>query len=296
MWLVFALLSPVFWAIVHVLDSHCVEQVFDRPWMGVITSSIASMIVIVILPFTLPFVDWTLPEVKIILLAFLAGVLIQSSQIFYFQALDNSEAGVVAAYWNLTPAMVPLASYLFFGKLLSVQQYLGIGVLVITSVCFCLVGTNIKTNWQAFCLMLVASCFQVNALLLEDQVFKDCTFFIGFLLITVGIIISGILPLLLVKVRRAFQKNMNLLQPAIPMIFGIEVANLIALFMSQRAIDLGVPSLVAAVEATVPAYTFALSILLLTIFSPFGDQEAWNHFPFKLFLSVVMAFGVRMVT
>jgi uncharacterized membrane protein len=264
--------------------------------MGVITSSIASTIVIAIVPFVFPFVDWTWPETKTILLALLAGILIQSSQIFYFQALNNSEAGVVAAYWNLTPAMVPVASFIFFGKLLLTQQYLGISVLVITSVCFCLVGTNIQTNWQAFWLMLIASCFQVNALLLEDQVFKHCTFFIGFLLITVGIIVSGILPLLLAKVRQTFRKNMALLQPAIPMLFGIEIANLIALFMSQRAIDLGVPSLVAAVEATVPAYTFALSILLLTIFSPFGDQDAWNHFPFKLFLSVVMAFGVRMVT
>ena len=42
MWLVFALLSPLFWAIVTVLDRHCVERIFDRPWMGVITSALAS--------------------------------------------------------------------------------------------------------------------------------------------------------------------------------------------------------------------------------------------------------------
>jgi drug/metabolite transporter (DMT)-like permease len=295
MWLVFALLSPVFWAIVHVLDSHCVERVFEKPWMGVITSSIASLIVILVIPFALPFTDLTLPEAKFTLLALLAGFLIQVSQVLYFQALDHSEAGIVAAYWNLTPALVPVASLIFFGKVLSRRHYLGIGLLVITSVCFCLIGTDIKTNWRAFWLMMIASCLQVNALLLEDQVFKQCTFFVGFLLITVGIIITGVLPLLFVKVRRVFSKNMVSLRPAIPMIFGIEVANLIALFMSQRAIDLGVPSLVAAVEATVPAYTFALSILLLTVYSPFGDQEAWNYFPFKLFLSVAMAFGVRLV-
>jgi len=37
-WLAFALVSPAFWAIVHVLDSYCVDKVFDRPWIGVITS------------------------------------------------------------------------------------------------------------------------------------------------------------------------------------------------------------------------------------------------------------------
>jgi hypothetical protein len=87
------------------------------------------------------------------------------------------------------------------------------------------------------------------------------------------------------------------LRPAIPMIVGIEVANLVALFMSQRAIDLGIPSLVAAVESTIPAYTFALSIaLVLFTKERFGDPKAWHRLPLKLILVGIMAVGVVLLS
>jgi hypothetical protein len=37
----YALLSPLLWAIVHLLDWYCVEQIFEKPWMGGIFSSLA---------------------------------------------------------------------------------------------------------------------------------------------------------------------------------------------------------------------------------------------------------------
>ena len=89
---------------------------------------------------------------------------------------------------------------------------------------------------------------------------------------------------------------MATLRPAIPLIIGIEVANLIALFMSQRAIDLGVPSLVCAVEASIPAYTLLLAILLLAITKRFGDEEARNWLFPKLLLVAIMVFGVWLVS
>jgi hypothetical protein len=62
MWLTFALLSPFFWALVHVLDAHCVERVFARPWMGMITSGAASAVTFVTIPFAVAFVEWSAPS------------------------------------------------------------------------------------------------------------------------------------------------------------------------------------------------------------------------------------------
>jgi len=296
MWLLFALLSPLFWAIVHVLDRHCVERVFNRPWMGVITSALASLVVFLSVPFALGFMEWRLPPWEIVGFALLAGALIQLSQGFYFQALEYTEAGIVAAYWNMTPALLPLASYLALGKVLAGWHYVGIALLVVSSVCFCLLDTNARGRWQSFFLMLAASLIQVAALLIEKRVFDGGAFFMGFLLITVGIIVTGAAPLLIPSVRAAFIGNMATLRPAIPMIVGIEIANLIALLMSQRAISLGDPSLVAAVESSIPAYTFVLAVLLLAMTKRFGDDEARHWLPFKLALVVVMAVGVWRVS
>jgi len=264
--------------------------------MGVITSALASVVVFLAVPFALPFIEWRLPAWEIVGLALLAGALIQLSQAFYFQALENTEAGIVAAYWNMTPTLVPLASFWVFGTVLAGWHYVGIAVLVVSSVCFCLVDTNLRGRWQTFLLMLAASVVQAVALLIEKHIFEEATFFVGFLLITVGIIVSGSAPLLIPGVRRAFSNNMVTLRPAILMIVCIEIANLVALFMSQRAIDLGLPSLVAAVEASIPAYTFVLAIVLLATAKRYGDEEARHWLVFKFVLVAVMAVGVWLVS
>lgn len=80
------------------------------------------------------------------------------------------------------------------------------------------------------------------------------------------------------------------------MIVGIELANLTALFMSQRAVDLGVPSLVAAVEASLPAFTFALAIILWAVTKRFGDDEAHRRLVLKFSLVGVMGLGVWLVS
>jgi drug/metabolite transporter (DMT)-like permease len=296
MWLVFALTSPLCWAVVHVLDAHCVERVFDRPWMGVITSALASVVAFLLIPFVAPFVPWQVPSWEIALLALLAGGLIQFSQGFYFQALAYSEAGIVAAYWNMIPTFLPVASFAILGSVLAQWHYVGIGLLVVASVAFCLLDSNFEARWRSLFLMVIASCLQVAALLIEKHVFEHSPFFVGFLIITAGIVLSGSLPLVLPSVRTAFKNNMATLRPAFAMIVAIEVINLAALFLSQRAISLGVPSLVAAVESTIPAYTFLFSFVFVLITKRFGDPKALRRLPAKFLLGAVMAIGVWLLS
>ncbi len=296
MWLFYALLGPPFWALIHILDSHCVGNVFDRPWMGVITSSLATAVIALVGLFLLPCVDWLLPDWHIIALALLAGGLIQLGQGFYFQALEKTEAGIVAAYGNFTPTLLPLASYFLMGDVLQPWHYITIGVLVLASICFCLIDVSRQGNCDSIVLMLTASMAQVAAILIEKYVFMHSTFLISFMFIIMGVVLSGVLPLLVVpSVRKAFSDNLPKLKPLAPLFLGIEVANVIALFLSQRAIDLGSPTLASAMETTVPGYTFLLTILLLYFKHRFGNEEARYKLRTKLVLVGIMTAGVMQI-
>lgn len=298
MWLLFALTSPLLWAVVHLLDWHCIQWMFKHPWMGVVTSSLASCIVFLILPFIGSDIFGQPLEWQVAALALTAGLLIQVSQAFYFQALAHSEAGIVAAYWNVTPTLLPIASLLLFHEILQIKHYLGIGTLVFASVGFCLIDTNFKTRWRSFLLMLTACCLQAVALLFEDHIFERTSFLMGFFLITLGIIVSGVMPLLLRRVRCALHETLSTVQSrnVVSVLVGIEAVNLLALLMSQRAIDLGVPSLVAAVETMIPAYTFMLSALLFWLTRRFGDPRALLRLRLKIVLLVMMVVGVWLVS
>lgn len=295
MWIFFALLTPVFWSFVHVMDSHCVDEVFEKPWMGMIIGSITSTVVLLLAPFVVPHLLSNPLPIHVILTALLAGALIQLSQLFYFKALAYSEAGIVAAYWNMVPALLPIVSFFILRDILDFNEYLGIAILVFGSIMFCLLDTGLNTRWQAFSLMFIAAIFQVGALLLEDIVFQYARFIDGFFLNTVGLIFMGLLPLFIRRTRETFIRNAKKLKAAMHMFFGIEILNLFALATSQKAISLGNPSLVAAVETTVPAYTFLLSILFLKIYPKFGDVETFTHLLKKFLLVALMTLGVFLI-
>jgi drug/metabolite transporter (DMT)-like permease len=294
MWLVFALLCPLLFAVVCVMDSYCVEKVFERPWMGAITSSLASALVFLIAPLVIG--EWQPPGWKITALALLAGTLTQSSQALYFQALAWSEAGIVAAYINLVPVILPVVSYLLFNQAFGWWTYVGIALNIVAAVWMCLVDSNLEARWKSFFLMLVVCLLYSGGVLLEKHIFDCVPVLEGFLLITTGIVISGALPLAAPDIRQIFTSNMTALKPAIFTLLVIEIVNLLAIYTRHQALSRGDPSLTEAVATIQPAYTFALSFLLCFVAPRFGDPQAKEKLWLKLLLTGAMVIGVRLVS
>jgi drug/metabolite transporter (DMT)-like permease len=298
MWLVFALLAPLFFAIVHILDAYCVEDVFEKPWMGVVTGALSSAVIILgPLPFIIPFTSWVWPPLNIILIALIAGVLIQISQALYFQSLSYSEAGIIGAYWNMIPAMVPILSFIFLREVLTPSAYIGISILIFASTYILLLDSNREFRTKSLVLMIFACLMQAISYLLLDHSYSEASYAIIFYLMTIGLISAGILPLILKSVRTTFQKNLPQLLPAAKFFIAVELANIIALACAQKAVDLGNPSLVAAIETTIPAFIIIISIFLLGLTAEkFGDTRTRFKIQYKLAAVTVMVVGVFLIS
>ena len=295
MWLLFAILSPALWAVVHVLDSHCVHKCFDRPWVGVTTSALASLAIVPAVPLLAPLTAWTTPSWGIAAWAFLAGVLIQASQALYFQSLARSEAGIVAAYGNLVPAMLPAVAFVLLGRVFGFLQYMGIAVIVAASIAMCLLDGQLRTRWQSFLLMLGAAALHVAALLSLDRIYDELPYFEVFLLTVSGIVACGCAPLVFRRARDVFRRNTRRLLSCWRLLVGIEVINLCALAASHKAVQLGYPSLVEAVESTIPAFCFGLSVILCRLAPRFGDTESFQRIGWKLACVACMMLGVTLL-
>lgn len=295
-WLFLALISPIFWAIVHVLDSYCVDNVFDRPWMGIITSALTMLLALPFLAIGLVFTELGAVSLSSFGLCLLCGTLFMISQLMYFKALSISESGIVAAYWNFVPLLLPVASFFVLGEVLTVAHYLGAAVLIATSVIFCLLDGNLEARGKSFALMFIAAICQIGYFLLQKEAFAACPVYEAFLLITLAMILAGLAPLLKPVCRRRFRGNWPRIKPVWPFLLLIEVANLIAIGTSLYAVSFGSPSLVAAVEASIPAYTFLLSLFLFAVTRHLGEEEARHWLPLKLCLVGFMVFGVWLVS
>jgi uncharacterized membrane protein len=257
MWLILALSSSLVWAIVHVLDEHCVDKIFSKPWIGVLTSSAISAGIFLLVPFSGQKV--VVPSWGILAVCLLTGAVIQGSQYYYFLALDCSDCGTVSAYWNLTPTFLPVISYWLFGYVITGNNYVGIGMLILGSVGLCL-NDRLPDKWDALYLMTIAASLQTVVVLLEKYIFDRTDFFGAFLAITVGTVGAGLSGFKSAEVRATFRANLPAIGRAWRVLVAIELLNWIALYLGQSAVKDGIPSLVSAIEASIPAFAFGLSM------------------------------------
>ncbi|MFM8172995.1 MAG: EamA family transporter [Pirellulaceae bacterium] len=295
-WLAFALASPAFWAIVHVLDAYCVDRIFERPWMGLITSGLCTVAILPALWLFLAVAGIEPMPWKNICQCLACGILFVASQRLYFQALSITESGIVAAYWNFIPLLLPVASYLFWGEWLTWQQAGGSAILVAGSVAFCLLDGNLQSRWSAFGLMLSGGLLQVAYFLIQNELLRECPAFQAFVVISTSIGLVALTPLIARPVRSAFASNWPRIRAAFGLLIVIEAANLIAVATSHYAVNHGIPSLVAAVESTIPGYTFVFSFILYATTGKLGEREAREHLFLKLSLVLLLAFGVWLVS
>jgi uncharacterized membrane protein len=126
-------------------------------------------------------------------------------------------------------------------------------------------------------------------------VYQHLHFYLGYLSLIAGIIIAGLIPLFAKKIRYIFVKNYGKIKPVFGLFILAEIANLLALASAQMAVNLGDPSLVAAVETTMPAFTFLLSIFFISRLH-ISAQTLWHNFPHKITIVFVMALGVWLVS
>jgi drug/metabolite transporter (DMT)-like permease len=294
-WLTFALASAALWAIVHVLDSYCVERVYERPYMGTIMGGLMTLGLLPALAMGLIGSGWQPMSLEAWLIALLCGIAYMTTQWMYFIALHSCESGIVSAYWNSLSFFLPVASYLILGETLPPLVYAGIAIVASTSVGFALIDQNAQHRWRAFALMQGAVLVQVAYFLLQDRLFRTCPTYQGFIVISLFIGLVGVGPLMFKPCRSRFRSNWKVIRPALKFLVVIELANSMAVGCSQFAIANGRPSLVAAAEATMPAFTFVFSLILFWATRRFGEEEAKNRLVLKIILTAAMAFGVSLL-
>jgi uncharacterized membrane protein len=291
MWIQYALFSSFLWAIVTVLDEHCVDNIFSKPWLGVITSSSISVGIFMLVPFlNMPIV---IPQWDILLICIFTGIVAQISQVYYFRALDSSDAGTVSAYWNLTPTFLPVISYWLFGYLITGNNYIGIGLLLVASIGLCVID-KFESKWDTLYLMSIAASIQTGTVLLEKYIFDRTQFFGAFLTISASICLSGLFSLGMREVRVSLVKDLPKIKKALPVFIIIELINWAAIYTGQSAVKMGVPSLVSAIEASIPAFAFAISLTVMGV-SHKIDAETRRKLPIKWTMVALMMTGVWLI-
>lgn len=131
MWLLYAFLSPAFYAVAEILDEFLVTKEFRRPLTVVFYTSLFNFIFI---PLLFAFSPPEMPPLNTIPIFFVLGLVGVGYLYPYYQGLRSDDTSVAISFFAIGRIFVPVLAFLIVGEVLDLQQYFGIGLIIISVV------------------------------------------------------------------------------------------------------------------------------------------------------------------
>jgi drug/metabolite transporter (DMT)-like permease len=268
MWLLFAFLGPVAWAVSVHIDKYLIDRYFPDSDTAVLMLFTALMGVV-----ALPFIWWFAPGVltpspKAIAVMTASGVMYIGSMLFYLKAIQSEEASVVAPMFQLTTIFSFLLAWAMLGETLSLQAAAG-AALILGGVLYVSHGDLRRGRALPWKIMLgMVACTFILAL--ANVIFKfyavEDDFWVTTFWTFVGEGLFGLALLAIGRIRRQF---FTLIRTHTGALLGVnganELINLGGGISVRYATMLAPVALVSAVASTttlfVVAFGTALSLL-----------------------------------
>lgn len=153
MYVLIAFLTPLLHALSCIVDAHFSNNIFKKVPSLVFYATISNIIII---PFLFFFGTPIIPPLEILAILFIISLIEVCYQIPYYHALRNIDTSIVVALFSLGKISVPVLAYFIVNEKLSLTQYCGFGIILLSTFLLNFDIKKLKIN-IAFFLMLVVS-------------------------------------------------------------------------------------------------------------------------------------------
>lgn len=295
-WLFFAILAPAVYAVVVFVDKYILEkEVTDYLGMPIYSAVIAAVFGVIIWIAT-GFPSLSLRDSVLIILT---GVLTVFGLATYFKALSTDEASKITILFQMTPVIVLVLSYFLLGDKISLQQFFGFLLILISTI-----GISVKKGFKEFrfsnifFLILLtdfmwASAFVLFKFVIETNSFIKVISYEGLGMGVGGFILYRFFP----SIRKAFEKTNKKVRRRVLCFIAInEGIFLVSRLLTYLAISRGPVALVEVVGGTqvifAIVYGFALAKIAPKIFQENISREGLYK---KIVMAVLVLVGLWFI-
>lgn len=271
-WFYLALLSPLLFAVVTLIDDNLIRHVYKSAYFGAIISGLFGAVPLLSL-LVMPLQQTTL---LVTILGILAGFLTVIYYFFYFRALEKESPSIVIAMFSLTPVLIPIFAYLFLDERLVPLQISGFVIVLISSFMLGLTEVRKFKFSGALLYVIVASSLYAIVSLFSKYVFMRTNFFTGFMYFSAGMGLGGIYFNFALKFLKASSFIQDLKRNSKKVLVFFMVAEAIAItaeFTQNLAVSRGPVSMVKVIEGIQPIYILIIALMFYK-FSPKHFREA----------------------
>ena len=261
-WLVFSLISRVFWAGDNIVDKLLIGKYIKNPYILTLLGGITPLIISIFI-FLLYKLEWIglIPTIVI----FLAGI-IQTIAVFaFYKALAKEEVSRVIPLFQLTPVFVLILSAIFLKENLAINQYI-VFILILFGGSFISLKRieGVLKLREAFGWMILSSSiYAIQAIMIKslyvNYSYLDLTFYHG-----IGIFIPTFALLTFSsKSRSSFIKEFSNLNITGWLIVGLAAIFIAGAYISGLwAFRTGSASLISVLRGFQSIFVFIFSLVL----------------------------------
>lgn len=296
MWLLFAFIGPISWAISTHIDKYLVDRYFHDSDTAVLMlfTALVGILALPIMAVVVPGVfAASLPA---ILVMAASGVMYMGAMLFYLRAIQSEEASVVAPMFQLITIFSFVLAWAFLGETLTVIGGLG-AVLIVGGVLSLSFDKNLKlTALKPKLILEMTACTTILAL--ANVLFKFYAVKEDFWVTTFWTFVGeGVFGLAFLCLRRYRTQFIDLLRHSTGPLLGVSAANEVINLgggLAVRYATMMAPiALVSAVSSTTTLFVFGVGTAL-TAFAPSYAREDLSRESLlkKAIAAVVVTIGV----
>lgn len=293
-WIYLALIAPLLWAVVVLIDDNLLKHVYRNPVFGAIISGLFGALPAITLLW-----NSTVPtEYSILALAAACGFFTVVMYHLYFNALDREEPSIVIALFSITPALLPFLAHIVVGESLTTTQLLGFVIVLLAGIVLSFTDVKKLKISSAFFYILGAAIITDMVLLGTKYVYDHTNFYTGFMYYSLGMGLGGLYHLYYAHFSRQKLGLKKLLRKNGIWVFAVlvvaEVINIAAEFVSNLAVSRGQVSIVKVLENIQPLYMLVFAVLLYPLFPKYFREGAKGRLRLKLGMMLIMLVGVYL--
>lgn len=296
-WLGLALLTPVLWSIVVLIDDNLVRGIYKNPFTGAVISGLFGSLPLV----SLVWLDAVEIAPKVAAAGLASGFLTVMYYFYYFKALEREAPSVVVALFSLTPATLPFLAYLLLDERLSVMQLVGFMVVLLFTLMLAVVDVKKFKFSKALAPVFVAVVLMDLVLICEKYVYQHISFYTGFMYFSAGMALASVVMFSAALYKaKAAKKPLVLLTKkqyvvaALLFLSLTESINIAAEFTSNLAVSKGPVSLVEVLQNTQPMYMLIISLLLFPFFPKYFREAGQGRIGYKFVMMLGILAGVAI--
>ena len=287
--------APLFFGIAVLIESRLANVTFKKPISMIFYVSLMN---ILFLPLLLLLGRPTLPTGEVFMYYSIIAAIGIAYLYPYYMAMKVIDTSIIAALFSLGQITIPIMSYFLLNEKLTLSQYIGFVIIVMSSIALSIKGKKIPKLNKAFYYMLFSAIIVSFSAVLEKYVLTIDDNWIN--LIFYPNFISGLIPfsfLLIKKWRKDIIKNFPPYRMKIRIFMLNEFICFIGAVCGIYALSGLSPTITKSIGATQPIFMIAISLFLLKKFNiPLKEKISRQIMLKKIFCFILIILGVILVT